>query len=468
MLVKTNYIKTVGPNAILRILVDELQPLEKNGVSVNGSEIFIASVLFLGDNMGLNYNLGIQGYRGSYFCRICFMPRIETETCCEENPDFIRTKEHYDMCINALALRNGNSFGVKFNTNLNKLKAFDFEASLVADIMHDLLSGVLVYGLVELLKKAIDSKKFSLRNFNEEKNSFDYGPKEKHYRIGEITANHLSNHTIRCHSREMLTITKYLPAILSKLLPGNCPLRKFSGIMHDLLQICLKNSFSEEDLTELSATVFKFNSEFLRLFNANSERPLPPKAHHLLHYTRIIRNSGPLKSLWSMRFEAKHQEAKAYAKVCNSRINLCFSIGKKISYNCAHKILKNDDIFQKVSEIKVSGKRFLYSSENLNSDYYESCYSVRINGTLYAVNDFILSNCLQHAYKILDIGISNIDNYSVLAVRTYNVSYDRAIRMYVIQEHFLETTCKRINELLYPPINVHKFNGSFYLHHEQF
>lgn len=119
----------------------------------------------------------------------------------------------------------------------------------------------------------------------------------------------------------MFALIKYLPAILSKLLPVSCPLRKYGIILSKLLDLSTLSSYTEDDLDKLEATVIKHNQEFLRLFNTDPDQPrtLPPKAHNLLHYVRIIRNSGPLKNMWSMRFEAKHQQAKSYAKVCHSR-----------------------------------------------------------------------------------------------------------------------------------------------------
>lgn len=73
MLVKAKDIKLVGPNELMRILVAELKPLEDEGITINGEVIFVAPVLLLGDNLGLNYNLGLPGFRGLYFCKICFM-----------------------------------------------------------------------------------------------------------------------------------------------------------------------------------------------------------------------------------------------------------------------------------------------------------------------------------------------------------------------------------------------------------
>lgn len=468
MLVKSKDVKNVGPNEVLRILVEELKPFEEDGILVKDQVIFIAPVLFLGDNMGLNYNLGLPGHRANFFCKTCYMPRDRTETCCEEDVSLIRTKEHYKACLDALERNDKeNTFGILFETNLNTLNSFMLTDCLVADSMHDLLSsGVFVYAIVELLKKSINEKKITLRDFNDEKNKFDYGKKEKQYTIRDITQNHLANGNIRAHARETLTLVKYLPAILSKLLPANCPLRKFSGIMNDLLQICLKNHYTDEDLSIMTLTVSTFNHEFLRLFHTSENiRPLPPKAHNLLHYARIIKNSGPLKKMWSMRFESKHQECKAYAKVCHSRRNLCYSAAKKICHKNAYSILEDENLLQKITNYKAISDNMKMCFDHPNT---KSCAHATYKGRLYSLGEFIISKCLNNAYKILDIGVNVATDQMYVVVGVYNITLNKTLRMYKLENNNHVNECKNIDELLHPPISIHKFSGCYYLHHEEF
>lgn len=466
MLAKTLDIKRVGPNTMLRMLVAEFKPLEETGIQINGETIFITPVLICGDNLGLNYNLGIHGFRGTYFCRMCYMVRARTETCCNEDESLLRTEEHYQACLNALE-RGDESFGVLFRTNLNNLKSFRFSQSLVADIMHDLLSGVCVYGVMEILKKAVRSKKFTLKQFNEVKNRFDYGSKEKHYKIEDIIPSQLTSGKIRAHAREILTLVKYLPAMLSKLLRANSPLRSYACMLNGLVHVCLKNSYTEEDLTKLRLETSRHNREFLRLFNKpDNPRPLPPKAHLILHYARIIKQSGPLKHLWAMRFEAKHQQCKAYAKVCHSRRNLCLSIAKKICYNNAFIMLNKDINYNKVSEIKRSHKQSYLFTNELQT--FVSCSSAKYKGKKYCVEDFILSNSLEQAFKILDIAVKESSDQLILVTASYEVSFSQSLRLYKIGENNHVNEIKQIDELEHPPLSSIKFERFLYVHHDEF
>lgn len=467
MLAKTIDIKSAGANKLLQILVDELKPLEDRGVQIGQKNIYITPVILVGDNMALNLNLGIHGHSGNYFCRFCYMPKADTGTSCVEDPHLIRTHEHYLMCINEINNR-GNVYGILFETQLNKLRSFHFSSSLVADIMHDLFSGIFVYSLIELLKKAIESKKFTLVAFNKAKRDFDYGQRDKAYVIEDITPNHLKHCTIRSHAREIWTLIKYLPAIISKLLNANCPLRKFAGMMSDLLDICLKTSFTEGDLQDMQAKATSFNREFLRLFNTSeNRRNLPPKAHYLLHYSRVVRSSGPLKYLWSMRFESKHQECKSYAKVCHSRRNICLSLAKKICYNNAHNLLNNEDLLINVTETKFKKVvQLKLASDDFKS--FESCISSKFKGTSYTLGDFILSKCLRYAHKILEIGVNKTKDELMLVVGTYNIIYNTSTRLYKLAENCHVNSSKLITDFAYPPISINKFDGGFYLRYSEF
>ena len=56
---------------------------------------------------------------------------------------------------------------------------------------------------------------------------------------------------------------------------------------------------------------------------------LTPKFHYLLHYPDQTRRHGPLGSLWSMRYEAKHQTLKQSMTCSRNRKNICKSISTR-------------------------------------------------------------------------------------------------------------------------------------------
>lgn len=53
---------------------------------------------------------------------------------------------------------------------------------------------------------------------------------------------------------------------------------------------------------------------------------LTPKHHFMVHYPRLLLESGPLVNTWSMRFEAKHMFAKRLANVVCCFKDICFTV----------------------------------------------------------------------------------------------------------------------------------------------
>ncbi|KAL3175701.1 hypothetical protein MRX96_000896 [Rhipicephalus microplus] len=55
-----------------------------------------------------------------------------------------------------------------------------------------------------------------------------------------------------------------------------------------------------------------------------------PKLHYMVHYGRFVREVGPLKYFWAMRFQAKHQYFKKKMAACVKNFkNLIFTLFKR-------------------------------------------------------------------------------------------------------------------------------------------
>lgn len=65
----------------------------------------------------------------------------------------------------------------------------------------------------------------------------------------------------------------------------------------------------EVNILFLENRIKKHNSDYIQLFNDT----LKPKFHNLIHYARIIRQSGPLRKFWCFKYEAKHRQFKIYS-----------------------------------------------------------------------------------------------------------------------------------------------------------
>lgn len=466
MLASAADIKESGVEKLLEIFTAKLQPLETNGILVNGKRIYIASVSYLGDNLGLNLNMGFTSPTSTYFCRICFIDCHTSKECCLENEELIRTEEHYLECVNNIDPHKNakHNFGVARRCDLNRLKSFKVYWNFMVDLMHDLLLGMFIYDLVELLKKGIKDNIFTLAQFNQAKNGFDYPSKELNYILEDITDAHLENTKIRGHAREIWALVKFLPFILYKFMNEDHELFKFSLTMVDLLDFVLKTKFTKEDLKDLNDLTTHHNQQFLSLFQRN----LPPKAHFLLHYSTVIEHSGPLKYIWCMRFEAKHQDLKAYAKVCFNRRNLPFSLGKKMCFNDAVQFLNNEGL-KRIRQLKRIDTSFHDQFNSKLKQNFKNCTRVNHNGRVYETGDYIMSDCLNYTYTIFQIAVDDSEDSVMIITEKHDLKYEPIFRSYEICDKVpFSMSCFNIDEFLYPATEAYTFRGKSYIKCEPF
>lgn len=112
----------------------------------------------------------------------------------------------------------------------------------------------------------------------------------------------------------------------------------------------------------------------------------------MIHYPVIIRESGPLRNMWSFKYETKHQEFKKYARSNTSRVNVCVSFAKKYQLKFAYECISN------INNPKS------HNSESIDAhihNEFNSGYSEIISGLLGVPvrNLIILSELIFERYK---------------------------------------------------------------------
>lgn len=135
------------------------------------------------------------------------------------------------------------------------------------------------------------------------------------------------------------------------------------------------------------------------------------KHHFLLHYPTVIENSGPVKYLWSMRFESKNKEYKNYTDSTSSRKNISLSVAKKSALKFSYFIVKNkllineqNHIMKKITKIDDDFK--LYIENYMKVNQISAMLYIEYNGTIYKKNYFIFYN--NNLYQIIYILQNNI------------------------------------------------------------
>ena len=81
----------------------------------------------------------------------------------------------------------------------------------------------------------------------------------------------------------------------------------------------------------LGDLISRYLIKYTHIFGSDS---LIPKHHVMLHYPDLIEIFGPLRNIWTMRFEARHQYIKRL-KLSNF-INITHTIANRNQYKLAY------------------------------------------------------------------------------------------------------------------------------------
>jgi len=385
-LIKATDIKEFGNDACLLELINEMNSIEKEGVSISTEfgniQIHFVLGLVLGDNLGLNSLLEFsKSFSANYYCRFCKSHKLVSHNLCEENSASMRTMENYAEDV---ALNNFSETGIYKESILNKLNSFHVTQNYVVDIMHDIFEGVCHYNLCHIIKYYIDLQIFSLETLNLRKKNFNYGPLESGNLSPEITELHLSKFRLKMTAREMMTFVHYFSLMIGDLIPIYDEVWNFYLVFIKIIDILLSYKYTESTISYLKQLISQHNSMYTHFFNDT----LKPKHHFLIHYPSIIEQSGPPRHYWCFRFEGKHKELKMYARTTSSRKNITLTLAKKFQFKFAHIILQpttpNVSLKHKhlTNSIPIDRQMIYNSYFSGNSQF--SCYNqIEYIGTLY-------------------------------------------------------------------------------------
>lgn len=326
-----------GNNSNFMPLINVLKDLEEFGVNVPSRDGNIQVHLLLaavtGDNLGLNSILGfVKSFSANHFCRKCNCSKSVMQIQVKEDHTKLRNNENYSEAVDK---NDVFETGVKENCVFNIIKSFNIIDNVTCDIMHDIFEGIAHYELCDILNYLIFKQKyFSLSLFNARKRSFDYGPEDNKNKTVDVKIQHIMKKKLKMSASEMKCFLHFLPLIIGDLVPTDNNVWIFLQLLLKLVETALLPSFTETILIEFRSLIAEHHQTYLNIFGGN----LKPKHHFILHYITTIKKLGPIKKLWSMRFEAKHKENKNYANTITSRKNILLSLAIKSNYQFAYNI----------------------------------------------------------------------------------------------------------------------------------
>lgn len=331
--------KKFGNNIIFRPLINELNYLKQTGIEVN-TDKFKGIIKFelgviLGDNLGIHSITGfVESFSSNYPCRMCKIKKEEMKKQCYVDIHLLRNWEQYNLDLIEGDVINS---GIKEACIWHDIPNFRVVDQVGVDIMHDLLEGVCKYDMTFLILYYInDLKIFSLEVLNNRMIHFDYGP-DKGSKPTVLNAEYIKKHNIRLSASEMMTFVRYFGLFIGDFVPRNDPVWNLYILLRQILDLLISGSLQKGCSEYLQTLIAEHHDLYLKYSNLD----LKPKFHFMLHYHTLLNKFGPLISLWSMRFEAKHRISKISANTSSNRRNICKTLAIKHQLQLNYMFLKN-------------------------------------------------------------------------------------------------------------------------------
>ena len=345
LLCKANDIKKFGYETVLEPLLKDLTTLEREGVFLPQVGKNIRGTVFCisADNLGAHSLSGlVENFCGHYICRFCIGDSSDYQKKEVHSGAFPpRTKENYDLHVQSVKRNPAlvHCCGVKKGCPITKkLSYFHFVTGYPPDLLHDLFEGIIPLELALCLNVFIRKKYHTLTELNKSITQFPYKFADKTDCPQPIPANFASRKSIGGNASENWTLLRLLSFIIGATIPQNDPAWHILMMLKDITELVVAPIHTEESICYLDTLISEHRHRLLDVF---PDQKLIPKHHFLEHYPDLIRGFGPLVSLWTMRFEAKHSFLKQAVRHTNNFRNVLMSLASKHQMRMAYSSQEN-------------------------------------------------------------------------------------------------------------------------------
>ncbi|XP_052129681.1 uncharacterized protein LOC127750959 [Frankliniella occidentalis] len=377
--------KVFGP------LIEQLKFLEEHGIEVKTPDgikrVYFICSLLLGDNLGVNSVGGFaESFSANYFCRFCKTHKDDTASQTIENPHLLRSKESYNA---DLATDDVTLTGVKSDCVFNQIPSFHITSNFSVDSFHDLGEGVAHYVMMDVLKRCVPQL-FTVELLNHRIEMFEYGTCDSN-RIPVLSLEFAKKKKLKMSGSETYMFVKMFGLLIGDKVPHDDPHWCLYLKLRKLMDICMSKAFNSSEVIALRVSVQEFND----LYMSVTGHGLRPKFHNLVHYPRILEESGPVALISTAKFESKHRKILAPARATESRRNICLTIAVQHQLNMFHAFKSKTSILPEIEygplfEINLSdfsNPEFArHLPRDLNLTFTSSCLAsnwVEFKGTKY-------------------------------------------------------------------------------------
>lgn len=401
--------RDLGNSVVFSQIIEQLKKIQEEGLIINhnGQRIRIKFPLFsiAGDNLALNKILGFPSTNATMPCRFCTAPKEKIRTLIEEDVKYLRSPSDHDS--DSVTGENGISEPCIFH----KIPHYNCIKQGVVDVLHDLNEGVCRYDMGQILNSLIfkDREIPSVQFLNKRIAGFNYIADSN--AVPFLSEEQIKSNYLILSASEMSFLVENLGLLIGDKISKNNKAWKLYILLRDIMILAYGESFSEDIFQTLNEKIKKHHELYLKLYKS-----LTVKFHNLLHLVRVIRQMGPPRHYSCIRFEGRHKIFKAYASVCNSRVNPEYSLAKKNQLLLAYRFLSSQGVSSRINLGKILGNVKILGELSKFAHLIKANFlqdstivsSVRVNGTLYKENYIILIN--EHEFgKIKYIVVTGIE-----------------------------------------------------------
>lgn len=317
VLCKATDVKKFGYVKILEPLLNDLKSFEEDGIFVSCLGKIVKGTVFA-DNLGAHSVGGfVESFSGTYVCRFCVGQRSQFQKQEVRTGAFpSRTKQQYEVDIETALAGNTHSRGVKRPCAIiQRLSHFHVITGYPPDVLHDLLKGIVPVELALCLDILIKRKYFSYEELNRIIKQFPYKWKDSTNSPQGVPPNFASNRTIGGNATENWCLLRLLPLMIGAKIPEEDLTWQLLLSLRDVVSLVMSPTHTDESIGFLDSLIAEHRERFCSVF---PQERLISTHHFVEHYPQLIQAFGPLVSLWTMRFEAKHCFFKKLVRQTNN------------------------------------------------------------------------------------------------------------------------------------------------------
>ena len=137
--------------------------MHTEGLVVNDCSIFPLFIGFTGDNLGLHQLLGfVECFQANFPCRFCRAPRSLCRSLTREDTSLLRNVDNYGEDLT----KEVSESGINDYCILNEIPGYHVTENNVVDAMHDVLEGLVNFGMTAIISHYVSTRMISLEDLN--------------------------------------------------------------------------------------------------------------------------------------------------------------------------------------------------------------------------------------------------------------------------------------------------------------